>query len=54
MAKNSLFSLMNGFLGYNKIHMAPDDMEKTTLVTMWANFCYKVMRFKLKNVGATY
>ena len=37
-----------------KISMAPDDMEKTTFVTMWGTFCYKVMPFDLKNVGATY
>ena len=34
--------------------MAPKDMEKTTFVTQWGNFCYKVMPFELKNVGATY
>ena len=34
--------------------MAPEDMEKTTFLTMWGTFCYKVMPFGLKNVGATY
>ena len=29
-------------------------MEKTTFLTMWGTFCYKVMSFGLKNVGATY
>ena len=29
-------------------------MEKTTFVTMWSTFCYKIMPFGLKNVGATY
>ena len=29
-------------------------MEKTTLVTLRGTFCYKVMPFGLKNVGATY
>ena len=29
--KNSLFSFMDGFSGYNKIRMAPDDMEKLHL-----------------------
>ena len=50
----SLFSFMNGFLGYNQIKMAPEDMEKTTFITLWGMFCYKVMPFGLKNVGATY
>ena len=52
--KNSLFSFMDRFLGYNQIRMELDDMEKTTFVTMWGTFCYKVMPFKLKNVGAMY
>ena len=34
--------------------MALEDMEKTTFLTMWGTFCYKVMPFRLKNVGATY
>ena len=34
--------------------MAPEDMEKTTFLTMWGTFCYKVMPFGLKNAGATY
>ena len=34
--------------------MAPEDMEKTTFITPWGTFCYKVMPFSLKNAGATY
>ena len=34
--------------------MAPEDVEKTTFVTLWGTFCYKVMAFELKNAGATY
>ena len=34
--------------------MALEDHEKTTFVTMWGTFYYKVMPFGLKNVGATY
>ena len=34
--------------------MALEEMEKTTFMTMWGTFCYKVMPFGLKNVGATY
>jgi len=50
----ALLSFMEGFLGYNQIKMAPKDMEKTTFVTLWGMFCYKVMSFGLKNVGETY
>lgn len=34
--------------------MASNDMNKTTFITIWETFCYKVMLFGLKNVGATY
>ena len=49
-----MFSFIDGFSGYNQIKMAPEDMEKTTFVTQWGIFCYKVMPFGMKNVGATY
>ena len=29
-------------------------MKKTTFLTMWGTFCYKIMPFGLKNVEATY
>ena len=45
---------MDDFSGYNQIKMAPEDMEKTTFVTQWGTFCYKVMPFGLKNDGETY
>jgi len=50
----ALFSFMDGFSSYNQIKMAPKDMEKTTFITLRGTFCYKVMSFGLKNVGATY
>ena len=53
-AKHSLFSFMDRFSGYNQIRMASKDMEKTIFLMMWGTFCYKVMPFGLKNVGATY
>ena len=45
---------MDAFLGYNQIRMHEDDQEKTSFVTSQGLFCYKVMPFGLKNVGATY
>ena len=45
---------MDGFLGYNQIKMAPEDMKKITFITIWGTFCYKVMSFGLKNARATY
>ena len=45
---------MDTFSGYNQIRMDEADQEKTSFVTSQGLFCYKVMPFKLKNVGATY
>ena len=53
-AQHKVFSFMDSFFGYNQIKMKSEDLEKTTFVTQWGTFCYKVMPFELKNVGATY
>ena len=45
---------MDGFLRYNQIMMAVMDKIKTAFITEWGAYCYKVMPFGLKNVGATY
>ena len=34
--------------------MALEDMEKTSFITPWGTYCYKVMPFSLKNASATY
>ena len=49
--RSSIYSFMDGFSGYNQIKMAQEDKEKTTFVTPWGIFCYKVMPFGLKNAG---
>nr|CAN73642.1 hypothetical protein VITISV_007331 [Vitis vinifera] len=53
-AGHSMLSFMDGFSGYNQLLMAPEDMEKTTFITKWGTYCYRVMPFGLKNAGATY
>ena len=53
-AGHSLLSFMDGFSGYNQILMALEDMEKTSFITEWGTYYYRVMPFGLKNVGATY
>ena len=49
-----MLSFMDKFSGYNQILMASEDMEKTSFITEWGTYCYRVMPFGLKNVGATY
>ncbi|RVW68580.1 Transposon Ty3-G Gag-Pol polyprotein [Vitis vinifera] len=51
---HSMLSFMDRFLGYNKILMALEDMEKTSFITEWCTYYYRVMPFELKNVEATY
>ena len=52
--KFKVFSFMDEFSKYYQIRMAPGDMEKTTFITPWGTFCYRVMPFGLKNDVATY
>ena len=47
-------SFLDAFQGYHQIPLAPEDQEKTTLVTPTGNYHYKMMPFGLKNVGSIY
>uniref|UniRef100_A0A2N9GKA7 Integrase catalytic domain-containing protein n=1 Tax=Fagus sylvatica TaxID=28930 RepID=A0A2N9GKA7_FAGSY len=49
-----LLTFMDAFSEYNQIMMDDIDQEKTSFITSKGLFCYKVMPFGLKNVGATY
>ncbi|CAL2252519.1 unnamed protein product [Prunus armeniaca] len=53
-AGHALLSLMDAYSGYNQIFMHPDDQAHTSFITDRGLYCYKVMPFGLKNVGATY
>ena len=53
-ARLQLLSLMDVFSSYNQIKLDEVDQEKTLFVTSQGLFCYKVMSFGLKNMGATY
>ena len=42
---HAILSFMDGFFGYNQIMMAPEDREKTSFITEWGTYCYRVMPF---------
>ena len=47
-------SFLDSFLGYHQIPMHHPDVEKMSFITPHELFCYNVMPYELKNVGATY
>ena len=54
VTKGAIYSFIHEFSGYNHIKMTEEDKEKTTFVTPWGTFCYKVMPFGLKIINAMY
>ena len=51
---HGMLSFLDAFSGYHQIPIYPPDEEKTTFITPHKLFCYNVMSFGLKNVGAMY
>lgn len=49
-----LFSFLNGFSGYKKIHIAIEDQDKTTFTCPLGMFSYNVLPFGLSNAPATF
>ncbi|KAM1319373.1 hypothetical protein ACFX2H_004380 [Malus domestica] len=47
-------TFIDAYSGYNQILMNPPDQEHTAFTTDRGLYCYKVMPFGLKNIGATY
>ena len=56
IAGHGILSFPDAFSGYHHIPMHQLDAEKTTFITFTPHwlYCYNVMPFGLKNVGATY
>jgi hypothetical protein len=53
-AGSEIFSLMDGFSGYNQINIVPEDQHKTAFICPWGTFAYQKLPFGLKNAGATF
>jgi hypothetical protein len=51
---SEIFSFMDEFLGYNQIHIKPEDQHKKTFMCPWGTFAYRKMTFGHKNTGATF
>ena len=49
-----LFSLLDGFSGYNQVLVAKEDKLKTTLKTKWGTFSYTRISFGLINDGENF
>ena len=53
-AGHEVLSFMDAFSRYNHIRIDPSDQENTSFITGQGTYCYQVMPFELKSVGATY
>ena len=49
-----MLSFLDAFSGYDQIPMHLPDEDKTAFITLHGLFCYNMMLFGLKDVGATY
>ena len=52
--RHGMLSFLDAFLGYHQMPMHFLEVEKTAFITPHGLFCYDVMSFGLKNVGAKY
>ena len=54
LAGKSHYYFLNGFSGYMKITIAPEDQENTTFTCPFGTFAYRRMSFGLCNVPGTF
>ncbi|XP_070020694.1 uncharacterized protein [Nicotiana sylvestris] len=53
-SKYEIGSLVYCYAGHHQILMDEEDSEKTTFITPYGTYYYRIMPFGLKNAGATY
>ena len=51
---HAYYSFLDGYSGYNQIHIAREDQEKTTFTCPFGTFAYRRMPFGLCNAPATF
>ncbi|KAJ9539557.1 hypothetical protein OSB04_032290 [Centaurea solstitialis] len=54
LAGKEFFCFLDGYSGYNQIHIAPEDQEKTTFTCPYGTFAFRQMPFGLCNAPATF
>ena len=54
VAGSKRFSFLDGYAGYNKIHIKKEDQSKTTFTTDWGTFAFCRMPFGLTGAPATF
>jgi hypothetical protein len=54
LGKLAWFTALNLQFGFWQIHMAPEDMKKTALITKTGLYDWTVMPFSFKNVTSTF
>ncbi|KAL3680880.1 hypothetical protein R1sor_023836 [Riccia sorocarpa] len=54
VAGREAYTFMDGYSGYNKVEISPEDRKKTTFITPWGAYAYARMPFGLSNTPATF
>ena len=54
LSGHAYYCFLDGYSGYNQIHIAPEDQEKTTFTCPYGTFAFRRMPFGLCNAPATF
>ncbi len=49
-----MYSVMDGYNGYNQVKIAKENKDKMTFILKWGAYAYNVMHFGLCNAPATF